>query len=111
MKKTLSTALSLLPFAYLTVYIVDILDTRSKLDRNLNVVPQPGAAIEDIVGFGFWPTWVFLTTLLAVLCGLSYCVGRQRQRWYWAILALAFVALTSVDAIYADILETKLLGR
>ena len=64
---------------------------------------------EDVLGFGFWPTWVIAFVVILGACGVAIRLS-IRNRWYFIGIGVAFVAISSVDWHYADALKIQVLG-
>jgi len=98
-------ATTILPFLYLPVFVASILSDRATLnDPNFAQLIQRSAP-EDIIGGGFWFTWVVLAIPFLLLCLVNYAVGRQQSWHYWMILLSTFLGLTAVGFAYGHALE------
>jgi len=74
------------------------------LDRHL-VYKQPAvdAAVEDVIGYGFWPTWAVMACVMLALLALSHALGARQWRSKVTILAI-FIILSAGDYfLYAEL--------
>jgi hypothetical protein len=57
-----------------------------------------GAAFEDVVGFGFWPSWVGFAALELLLLSAAWAVARvEPYRYAAVVLAIAFAIVSLAD--------------
>jgi len=65
---------------------------------------------EDVLGIGFWPTWVLALIVVFGACGIAYRLS-TRNRWYFIGIGVAFVTISIVDWHYAEVLKFQVLER
>ena len=98
MGKVVLTVIKWHPFLVLVAYTFLVADYRRNFDGNLRyIAPQFPAAPEDILGFGFWATWLVVAAWFVLACFLSYRFGMERKAWYWVPLLALFFLLSVVD--------------
>lgn len=86
------------------------LDYSAKLDKTLTYRrPAVAVAPEDVLGLGFWPTWMLLLVLTVAVNTVAYALGARRTELTLAVV-VAFVALSIVDYHLYGVLATQVLA-
>ncbi len=87
-----------LPWGVLLIYCIEIYATYAPhLDGTLAYRRSAIAvAPEDVLGLGFWPTWLVGLALLLCVVGVTYWLDPKRNSNLAAALA-AFAMLSAVD--------------
>lgn len=70
--------------------------------------PTIGFAVEDVLGFGFWPTWSIIAVLMAVILTLAYWAGLRR--YLMLLIVLAFATLSVADYFLYGVLASQVPG-
>ena len=100
-----------LPVAILVIYAYLISEYRYFLSANLKYVPPPiPVAPEDVLGLGVWVSWSLVVVVFFVACVLSYAIGLERKRAYWAPLYCAFGILSVVHFSLYHVIERQVLS-
>ena len=97
-----------MPWVVLTVYGVLVSDYARHLYANLDLRPHLPGAVEDILGFGFWPTWTVVFVLLALFGALAYRNATKRSAYFLPLLAV-FVGGSVLDYVLYRTLFKQLL--
>lgn len=100
----------LLPWIVLVLYGVLLVEYARYLDGHLIYVkPVIAAAPEDVIGFGFWPTWAAAFILLV---GTSFLAFRNaiRRPAYFILLAGMFLLISMVDYFLYETLFRQLVS-
>lgn len=106
-----SLILNTFPFAALALYAVRLADYRWFLDAHLQYIPPKlPVAPEDVLGFGFGVTWLFLALCFGCACFLSYRFGTQRKTGYWLAAVAGFGWLSLADFWLYGVLERQVLA-
>jgi len=100
-----------LPVMALVGYATLVADYRRNLDSNMSYIqPALAAAPEDVLGFGFWPTWTLALAVLILLCTLAYRFATHAKAYYVAV-AVTFALLSAADFTLYHSLEKQVLGH
>lgn len=106
MRRPLSTLWLALPWTVLAVYSVLITDYARYLDSHLQYVkPRFPRAPEDVLGFGFWPTWVAVLILLTLFGALAYRRATKRPVYFVSLVAVFVVASILDYLLYRTLSE------
>lgn len=99
----------ILPWAVLILYGRLIYSEYStKLDRNLIYhSPTSGFAVEDALGFGFWPTWFIMLILVVIANALAYFLGMKR--YIIIVIFIVFTVLSAIDYYLYNMLAAQIL--
>lgn len=100
----------LLPWVALAGYGLAILgEYSSTLDRHL-VYRRPAIEIapEDVLGFGFWPTWLIVLLLMIVINTWSFFLGARSVGALIAVVVV-FLALSILDNYLFGVLSSQVL--
>jgi hypothetical protein len=80
------------------------------LDPRFNFLPPATAgAPEDILGFGFWFTWLLLLVWFTPGWLAGYRATGARNAVYWHFLAGLFVLFSALDFFLYQTLESQVL--
>lgn len=108
-RRVVSTLLLAIPWIVVVAYGLLIADYARYLDSALQYKqPVFPRALEDVLGFGFWPTWLAALALLAVSGAIAYKFAKRRVA-YFASLAGVFLVLTGLDYFLYQTLSHHLL--
>jgi hypothetical protein len=109
MRRTLSILWLVLPWVVLGLYGALIADYARYLDSGLRYIePSFPRAAEDVLGFGFWPTWVAFLILLAVFGALAYRSVTRRYVYFLSLTA-TFLLASALDYFLYQTLSQQLL--
>lgn len=111
MKKTVFLVFQLAPFLWSTLYFFILLEYKDLFDRNLNYVrPEILSAPEDVLGFGFWPTWIVITIPYLLICFVSCNVQTKLNWYYWSVNIGFFLLLSTLDYYLFKALYHQVVG-
>lgn len=110
MRRALKVLWLALPWAVLAIYGLLIADYVRYLDADLHYIkPRFPRAAEDVLGFGFWPTWAAALFLLALFGLLAYKNATKRPMYFLSLLAV-FVVASALDYFLYRTLADQLLN-
>jgi hypothetical protein len=109
MSKFLLRILVGLPWLGLIVYGLAIYNHYSSwLDGSLIYrTPETTPAVADILGLGFWPTWLAVIVCMGILGGLALVGGLQRRGLI--AVAVCFGGLSFLDYYFYQVLSSQVL--
>lgn len=96
------------PVMVLVAYAVFVGGYHRYLDADLNFIrPNIPAAPEDILGLGFWVTWLIIVWF-GIASAMSYRLGHQ-HRMAWLPLLGMFLLLSVLDFSLYHVLERQVI--
>jgi hypothetical protein len=110
MRRPLDILFLVLPWLVLAGYgVLLLVEYRRYLDSNLQYVkPVFPRAPEDVLGFGFWPTWGLVLALVVIFAVVAYRRATKRPA-YFVCLAAVFLVLGAVDFYLYQTLSQQVL--
>ncbi len=95
-RSTLFALLVVLAFLPSLLLLSDFLRVHGSTDGQLTAA-FVGAAQEDIFGFGFWPLWLGLALVEAVLLGAAWLL--VFRRWFRGIVFVTLAAFVATSTL------------
>jgi len=99
----------LAPWIILGCYGAFTVDQARYLDSDFRYIqPTYPRAPEDILGLGFWPTWITALTLVSIAGFIAYRGATRRPAYFFALTG-AFLIVSALDYFLYETLSEQLL--
>lgn len=99
------------PFTLIAIYVILIFDEVRFLNWKMEYIgPKTGVAYEDILGFGFYPTFIAFAALVMISCMLVLFLCKTSIRYFISVFFLFSLAGVA-DFIATRAIEKHFISR